>query len=771
MKKKGFTLIELLAVVILLSIITVIAVPITLSYVEKSKKSAYQVSVQNIFDAAKIYITSLEEDGDFPKGGILITDENLNLKNSKFTSGVIYKDDEGSIYVENVTNGVYCATGTKSDLQIIKGDCKYLDTTPPDLSIKLNNRTSSSITIVAYAEDNQSDIKGYSYSLDGQNWSAITTKQLYTVNNLGKVETIKIYVRAYNNKYDENMDSNNDDYQNMINISMTEASGEYTTLEVDAPKFKLSTESETSGTVKNLQIIYPKKEEGYIYDYSVVTIDVKDEMCTNIKASGNLCSETNFANLMTNWTTVLDTTAQLTLKTNSFIIARIKYNNKYVYSKIDITGIINEGPKADYEITSLNPKYNEWSRQKQININVEDTSFLAKKAFSFDNGKTWQSDNYYIASSNSIIKALVRDKVGNITKVGDDTGKIAVVKIDDTAPIKPSLSWTSSSTTTIDVKINSSDSQSGIKKYICYYGTSENNMNSSVEVISTANEATCNLINLDVGVKYYIKASVFDNVDNYSQSDIIVATPSNKLSSGYNDKCNNESYCNNDSGMYVQFGNYVFVVYQKDNYKAILNGVYSATSYGYNNCCDNGYSCTYSTNNFTTSLIGTTVLNSNFLSLLPATYKNYINQATYNTGWITLASSVSTSHTYSKTLSSATVTSTANIASRQATVYVGLIDYEEFMKVKDRTYFYDNVAGKYFWLSNLGLINNAQSLIDSYYYISFALAVRYNAGYEYLYETPNIANAYARPVISFKGDDEILSGKGTKTSPYVLKTS
>lgn len=768
MKNKGFTLVELLAVIVVLAVISIIVTPMVLGYIAKSEKSAYEASVQNVFDAAKIYITNLEESSDFPTGGILVTDSKLDLKNSIFTSGVIYRKDDGSIYVENVTDGTYCASGTKNDLQVVKGECETLDSTPPDLRVKLNSRTSSSLTIVAYASDNQSGVLGYSYSLDGKKWTDISNKSLYTVSGLSKVQKVTIYVRAYNNIYDQTMKDTNKEYNSMIEKSMTETKVEYSTLEVDAPTFKLSSATETSGTVKTLQIIYPKKETGYEFSYAVVDIDKKDEICNNLKSQNKLCNDENYANNM-EWTTTENQTVDINLRINSFVMARIKYDNKYVYSKISIMGIVNKGPEATYIVEQVNPISGEWSRYKKLTINVNDTSLLAKKAYSFDGGKTWQIDNNLVLDKNQVINAQVRDKLGNITTL--ESGKIPITKVDSENPTTPTLSWKSDTTTTIDVNVKSSDDKSGINKYICYYGTNKDNLKESVEVVSSENNVTCHLTNLDVGTNYYIKAVVIDKVENTSESDIIMATPANKLSVAYKDLCANDTYCNTNEGMYIKFGNYTFVMYKKDGYKAILNGLYSLTSYGYNQCCDNGYSCTYSTNNFTTSLIGTSVLNSSFLGVLPTTYKSYINQSTYNTGWITLASSVNTSHTYSKVLSAATVTSTAHIGDRKATVYVGLIDYEEFLKVKDKNYFNDNIGNNYYWLSNLGLINNSQSLIDSYYYISFALAVRNNGGYEYLYETPNISNAYARPVISFKGGDEILSGKGTKASPYVLKTN
>ena len=58
MKKKGFTLIELLAVIVILGIITVIAVPKVLDIINKSRESAASSSIKLVKDAIKTQIAS-----------------------------------------------------------------------------------------------------------------------------------------------------------------------------------------------------------------------------------------------------------------------------------------------------------------------------------------------------------------------------------------------------------------------------------------------------------------------------------------------------------------------------------------------------------------------------------------------------------------------------------------------------------------------------------------------------------------------------------------
>jgi len=54
--KKGFTLVELLAVIIILAVIALIATPIVLNVVEKTRKSAFESSVNGIIEAIELEV-------------------------------------------------------------------------------------------------------------------------------------------------------------------------------------------------------------------------------------------------------------------------------------------------------------------------------------------------------------------------------------------------------------------------------------------------------------------------------------------------------------------------------------------------------------------------------------------------------------------------------------------------------------------------------------------------------------------------------------------
>lgn len=119
-KEKGFTLIELLGVIIILGAISLIVVPQILSIIEKSNKSTFEESVRSVIRTAENEYT-LQGFENWPEEGIDITSSNLDIKQiNTFISGTIIKDSNNKVSVSNLTNGKYCANGTKSSLVVEK---------------------------------------------------------------------------------------------------------------------------------------------------------------------------------------------------------------------------------------------------------------------------------------------------------------------------------------------------------------------------------------------------------------------------------------------------------------------------------------------------------------------------------------------------------------------------------------------------------------------------------------------------------------------------
>lgn len=66
--QKGFTLIELLAVIVILGIIAVIAIPLIGNVISGAKEDSDVATARQVYDAARLYVIG-EEDGDFKNVG------------------------------------------------------------------------------------------------------------------------------------------------------------------------------------------------------------------------------------------------------------------------------------------------------------------------------------------------------------------------------------------------------------------------------------------------------------------------------------------------------------------------------------------------------------------------------------------------------------------------------------------------------------------------------------------------------------------------------
>lgn len=104
--KNGFTLIELLAVIVILSVILVIAIPSLNGVLNSSKDKVYDASVASIINASKDYV--LGNPDDF-KDGDHFTLSITDLCNSKYLNCPIYDPTtgdpmDGTVTIDRVNN-------------------------------------------------------------------------------------------------------------------------------------------------------------------------------------------------------------------------------------------------------------------------------------------------------------------------------------------------------------------------------------------------------------------------------------------------------------------------------------------------------------------------------------------------------------------------------------------------------------------------------------------------------------------------------------------
>ena len=81
-RKKGFTLIELLAVIVILAIISMIAIPIVLNIIGDTRKSAFERTVEMTLTAAKLDYTSTQLENE-NKGKVYYMPDDLELNGEK----------------------------------------------------------------------------------------------------------------------------------------------------------------------------------------------------------------------------------------------------------------------------------------------------------------------------------------------------------------------------------------------------------------------------------------------------------------------------------------------------------------------------------------------------------------------------------------------------------------------------------------------------------------------------------------------------------------
>ena len=124
--KKGFTLIELLAVIVILSVITLITIPMITNVIEESKKKALASSIQGLVESANLY--AIENDGvyeflfDKEHQGSTIKGESLDYRGTIDGEGKLYLDKEGNVSVCISNDNYYVYKNYNSG--VIVGDKK-----------------------------------------------------------------------------------------------------------------------------------------------------------------------------------------------------------------------------------------------------------------------------------------------------------------------------------------------------------------------------------------------------------------------------------------------------------------------------------------------------------------------------------------------------------------------------------------------------------------------------------------------------------------------
>ena len=211
MKHKGFTLVELLAVIVILAVISLIAVPMILGVVEEARRSAFQITCNEIYESYEQYEINEEILGDT---NICSTfDFGNNREETEIIDGIKYEPiDKLSLKGELPKSGTYKICNEKRELvidngnytcikdetrnQILNGNIADNDITNPILRDITLSSTTNSIRVIVDALEEDGIITKYYYKINGE--EVITESEIHTFNELNKNEEYEIEVYVEN---------------------------------------------------------------------------------------------------------------------------------------------------------------------------------------------------------------------------------------------------------------------------------------------------------------------------------------------------------------------------------------------------------------------------------------------------------------------------------------------------------------------------------------------------------------------------------------------
>ncbi len=158
-KTKGFTLIELLAVIIILGVLMIIAIPSVTQYISNSRKSSYVDTVKNLVGAARTLVNSGKLD-TYDVGTVyyiptscLPTESGTRTPYGEFTSAYVLVTYDGEGYNYYFTGTDSSHTGIKKVVSYDDLDVDSIDSDVEDTDIKNDVSVERKRNITIYNSD------------------------------------------------------------------------------------------------------------------------------------------------------------------------------------------------------------------------------------------------------------------------------------------------------------------------------------------------------------------------------------------------------------------------------------------------------------------------------------------------------------------------------------------------------------------------------------------------------------------------------------------
>ena len=291
--KKGFTLIELLAVIVILSVITLITVPMITNVIEESKKKALASSIQGLVESANLY--AIENDGvyeflfDKEHQGSTIKGESLDYRGNIDGEGKLYLDREGNVSVCISNNNYYVYKNYNSG--IIVGDKKT-----GNCIIGFDALTNKYVAMLDNGTGNVSNV----YSKDEVNNlvdEKVTELNNKITNNTNEITNMKSNIEELQNNLNNyalqsELDKTNTNVENLSSLVNTNQKN------IDAINNKLL--SKKIVVLKNISKLPADKESWNLSDsyanYDQIIVSYKDS------ETGVMSNALLFPNLTENYT-------------------------------------------------------------------------------------------------------------------------------------------------------------------------------------------------------------------------------------------------------------------------------------------------------------------------------------------------------------------------------------------------------------------------------------------------------------------------------------